>query len=280
MVLGIVLAAAGLLASGGRPGGGLPADAAARVNGELVRMDDFEQTLRALASDRREGAGLPERRRALERLVDEELLVQRALELGLARHDARVRRDLASTVIDAVVAEHEDAEPSERELEAFYDEHRDFFSRPGRLRVRQVWCRVAGEEDDAAARARQAAARLRAGETIAEVREALGDREVAPLPDALLPAAKLLDYVGPTALRTALGLAVGEVSDPVRSGSGYHVLQLLEREAEWLPPLAEIAAEVRAEHRRRAGDRALRAYLDDLRARAEIELAPALASER
>jgi hypothetical protein len=280
MALGIVLAAAGLVASGGRPERALPAEAAARVNGELVRMEDFEQTVHALASDRRDGAGPSERRRALDRLLDEELLVQRALELGLARHDARVRRDLASTVIDAVVAEHEDAEPSERELEAFYDEHRDFFSRPGRLRVRQVWCRVAGEEDDAAARARQAAARLRAGETIAEVREALGDREVAPLPDALLPAAKLLDYVGPTALRTALGLAVGEVSDPVRSGSGYHVLQLLEREAEWLPPLAEIAAEVRAEHRRRAGDRALRAYLDDLRARAEIELAPALASER
>jgi parvulin-like peptidyl-prolyl isomerase len=276
--LGVVLAAAGLLASGRETSSRVPADAVARVNGAAIRMADYERTLSALAGDRRDGLSADDRRRALDRLVDEELLVQRGLELDLARQDVRVRRDLTAAVVDAVVAGHEDAEPDRAALAAFYAEHGDFFARPGRVHVRQVWCRIEHDDDEAraAARAGEAAERLRAGEPFATVRDALGDTEVAPLPDAPLPAAKLVDYLGPTTARTALELEPGGVSEPVRSGTGYHVLVVVAREAEWLPPLADIETDVRAEYRRRAGERALRAYLDGLRARADVAIAPAV----
>ena len=275
---GVALAATGLVASSVTRGRGLPPGAVARVNGALVRGDDYARSLDALERDRRAGREPADRRLVLGRLIDEELLVQRGLELGLARQDARVRRDLTAAVIDAVVTEHEDGTPSDAELEAFYRRERDFFARPGRLRIRQLWCRAdtAADAPSAEARARAAAASLRAGEDFAGVRARLGDPEIAPLPDALLSPAKLLDHLGPTALRAALELEAGAVSDPVRSATGYHVLQVIEREAEWVPPRAEIADEVVAEYRRRRGERALRAYLDALRARAEVEIAPAL----
>ncbi len=275
---GVALAATGLVASSVTRGRALPSGAVARVNGTLLRADDYARSLDALERDRRAGREPADRRLVLDRLIDEELLVQRGLELGLARQDARVRRDLTAAVIDAVVTEHEDGTPSDAELEAFYRRERDFFARPGRLRVRQLWCRAdtAADAPSAEARARAAAASLRAGEDFAGVRARLGDPEIAPLPDALLSPAKLLDHLGPTALRAALELEAGAVSDPVRSATGYHVLQVIEREAEWVPPRAEIADEVVAEYRRRRGERALRAYLDGLRARAEVEIAPAL----
>jgi parvulin-like peptidyl-prolyl isomerase len=62
------------------------------------------------------------------------------------------------------------------------------------------------------------------------------------------------------------------VSEPVRSGAGFHVLQVLERQADAAPPLEQIAEQVLAEYRRRAGEHALRAYLDELRSRADIEV--------
>jgi parvulin-like peptidyl-prolyl isomerase len=250
----------------------------ARVNGEVIRTEDYERTLTGLAGDRRGGIDPPQRRRVLDRLIDEELLVQRGIELGLTRHDRKVRADLAAAMIASIVAESEDVQPSEAELQAFYEENRAFFTQPGRLRLRQVFCGVAAGAADAAARDRAAAAarRLRAGEAFDGVRAALGDPEVSPLPDALLPAEKLVDYLGPTALRSALSLGVGDVADPVRSGAGYHVVQVVERQSDATPPLAEITAQVAAEFRRRAGDRALRAYLDDLRARADIAVDPAL----
>jgi parvulin-like peptidyl-prolyl isomerase len=92
----------------------------------------------------------------------------------------------------------------------------------------------------------------------------------------LLPAAKLREYLGPTATRTALELEAGAVSEPVRSGAGFHVLQVVAREERHLPPLAEIEEQVRAEWRRRGGDEALRAYLRELRERATLRVAEPL----
>ena len=66
------------------------------------------------------------------------------------------------------------------------------------------------------------------------------------------------------------------MSEPIRSGMGYHLLQLVERELPRTPELSEIGDQVRAEWVRRAGDRALREYLDGLRDQAEIAIAPQL----
>lgn len=272
--VGVGVAFSGLAARARDRGARLPDDAVAQVNGQPIPTADLDRVLNALAGDRRDGAlETEDRQRVLDRLIDETLLVQRGLELGLSWRDSKVRKDLTAAVVDAVVAEHGEAAPTDAELQAFYAEHRDFFTRPGRLSVRQVWVRAATPDDTAAReRAGRASARLRAGEAFAAVRAALGDEEISPLPEGLLPPAKLIDYLGPTALRAALGLEVGAVSDPVRATSGYHVLQVTDRQGDVVPPLAEIRAEVVDECRRRTGEQALRHYLDDLRRRADVQI--------
>jgi parvulin-like peptidyl-prolyl isomerase len=268
---GISLAGAGLLDTP-RPGPTLPAGAVAAVNGQIIRAQEYHRVLDALARDRRDGVDETQRRYVLNRLIDEELLIQRGLELGLAYHDTRVRKNLTTAVIDSIVADYRDLQPTEAELRTFYEEQRQFFAQSELFRARQVWCRILNADQAAAARerAQQAAQRLRSGELFTTVRDELGDAEIAPVPDALLPAAKLADYLGPTALRTLLALEVGEASDPQRSATGYHVLQLVERKAGNPPALAMIREQVLGEFRRRAADEALRSYLDDLRQRAEV----------
>jgi parvulin-like peptidyl-prolyl isomerase len=271
---GVAAAAASLLGPAGAAPE-LPGDAVARVNGAVIRGEEYERLLGALEADRRTPLGDEERRRVLDRLIEEELLVQHALALGLARSDRRVRADLVSAVLGSLAAASDGYVPSDEEVQAFYAENRDFFAGPGRLHVRQVFVAVGPEGEDAAReRARRATERLRAGEPFEAVRAELGSPEVAPLPDALLPPAKLREYVGPTALLAALDLAPGEASEPVRSAQGYHVLHLVERQAGGAPPLEEILPQVRAELRRRADDRALRERLDQLRAEAEVVVAP------
>jgi parvulin-like peptidyl-prolyl isomerase len=275
--LGLAAAAAGLLARGS-PGTALPADAIATVNGEGVRVEELVQAVAAVAADRRGPVGDNEKRRLLDRLVDEELLIQHGLALDLVRRDHAVRAALVSAVIELAMANVDEEEPTAAEVVRFYDAHHDYFTQPGRVRVRQVLVRI--REDDAAAaaeaRAREAAGRLRAGEAFATVRAALGDAEIAPLPEGWLPPAKLRDYLGPTPARTVLELSVGDVSEPVRSGIGFHVLQVLEREAPRTPALAEIEGEVRAELRRQQSDEALRARLDGLRDAADLRVAARL----
>ncbi|MBX3023556.1 peptidyl-prolyl cis-trans isomerase [bacterium] len=269
-VLGALLAAAGLTASGGTS---LPPDVVALVNQSPIRTEDYVRMCEAVAGDRRAPLEAADKQRVLDRLIEEELLVQRGLTLDLPRLDRRVRADLTQTVIDGIASQASERQPSDAELRAFFDAHRDVFAGPGRLRVRQVFIRVTTPSDPAAlARADQAAQRLRAGESIDAVQAALGDPPLAPLPDAALPPGKLRDYLGPTALRTALELDVGEVSDPVRSGTGYHVLQVAERQADSAPAFEDVRPQVAAEFQRQASEQALRSYLDELRAGAAITL--------
>jgi parvulin-like peptidyl-prolyl isomerase len=254
---GLALAAAGLLTSGPESGDALPTHAVAAVNGEILRVEEYERAVQALAGDRREPLTEADRRHVLKRLLDEELLVQRGLELGLARHDRRVRGDIVAAVIQTVVARSEETSPDADALRAFYEENADYFAQTGRTLVQQILVR-----------ARPA----RSGEPFAVVDEALGDPQVAPVPRAHLPASKLREYLGPTATHAALGLSVGEVGNPVRSSVGYHVIQIVAREPGRTPPLAEIEEAVRAEWVRRAGDRALREYLDELHDRADVRV--------
>jgi parvulin-like peptidyl-prolyl isomerase len=71
-------------------------------------------------------------------------------------------------------------------------------------------------------------------------------------------------------LAAAERLEVGELSPPVRSGVGIHLLELVDRTPAISPPFDEVAAQVAVEWRRRTGDRALRAYLDELRADGDV----------
>jgi len=274
---GVALAAWGLLGTDAS-GGALPRGVVASVNGNLIHVDEWQRLVDGIESDTREPAGAELRRRVLDRMIDEELLVQRGVELGLVESDRRVRADLAQAMIQSIVVETEDERPSDDELRRFYEEQTGFFTQPGRVRAAHVFFRVPapGEDAAAAARASEAHRRLAAGEPWERVREELGDQEISPLPDALLPLAKLREYVGPTALRAVMELAPGEVGAPVRSGTGYHVFRVVEREAPRLPPFEDVEERVRAEWVRRAGDRALRGYLDDLRENARVVTVEAL----
>jgi hypothetical protein len=274
--LGLALAAFGLLESRS-DGPTLPEGAAARVGDRVIRRIDYERVLAGVESDLRSPIDASMRRRVLERMIDEELLVQRAIDLGLAEVDRRVRGELTAGLIDSIVAEADAEEPSDDAVAAHFEENRDFFTRPGRLRARTIFFSPtapargagpssAGPRRSPAERARRAAQRLASGDAASVVEAELGDPQVSPLPDVLLPATKVRDYVGPTLLDALESLESGAWSEPIETpDGGVHLVQLLEREPPIVPRLEEVEALVRQDLKRRRGDDALRRYLDELR---------------
>lgn len=273
--VGLLMAGYGMLAPARTPDLAMPSDAIALVNGEALRRDAYERLVAGFESDSRNPVDDDIRRHILDRMIEEELLVQRALALGLAEVDRRIRADLTSSLIDSVVSDAEEREPSGEELRDFYAEHAPFFNRAGRYRVEQILFRVpyADEGNAAQEKAQSARAALDAGVPFAEVAVQYGDEEISPVPDALLPAMKLREYLGPTAVKALLELGPGDVSQPIRSGVGFHILRLAEMQAPSTPAFEEIESQVYHEYVRRSGDQALRNYLDQLRQESDVVIA-------
>ncbi len=274
---GLGLASAGILDLD-TSGHDLPTNAAAEVNGVVLRKARYERALDALARDRREPLREEDRRFVLDRLIEEELLVQRAVDLGLDKSDPVVRNTLVSAMIESIVSGIGQREPDAGEIEVFYRENREYFARVDRFWVRQLRFPIGagGDASVGQQRALEAATaatrRLRAGERLAELAHELGSVPGAPLPDGLLPATKLRQYLGPSLTLRATELDIGEVSDPIRGDGAYHVLQMRERVSNPPQALADVESQVRAEMRRRAGDESLRSYLERLRKDASIRL--------
>jgi hypothetical protein len=275
--LGLAFATAGVLES--VPGSSdVPQGAAAVVNGTVIRDTNYQRALSALARDRRDPLSDADRVHILNRLIEEELLVQRATELGLDRTDPVVRNTLVSAMIETIVAGVGQTEPAAEDVAAFYEANREFFARTDRYWVRQLRFPVTRADDgstnepDARARAEEATRRLRGGETLSVLSRELDAGGVLPLPDGYLPASKLREYLGPTPALAASAMQTGEVSEPIRGGSAYHVLQMVERVTSPPLPLEAVESQVRAEMRRRAGDESLRSYLENLREDADVRL--------
>lgn len=276
--VGLALATFGLLETGDAVDP-LPAGAAAVVGDRTIRIVDYQRVLAGVESDLRNPVDEEMRRRVLDRMIDEELLVQRALELGLAVVDRRVRGELTSGLIDSIVSETDAIDPDAEAVAAHYEANVDFFTRPGRLRAQALYFSSRGDAEAGRASAIERAAaslkRLRADgsvETFRQVEAELADPQVSPIPNALLPASKIRDYVGPTLLQTLEDLAVGQWSAPIANAGGYYVLRLLEREPPIVPTLEDVEALVRQDLKRREGDRALRRYLDELRSLTAVSI--------
>ena len=270
--LGIALAAWGV-ANSGEAAGEMPEGAIAVVNQQPLSAAAFERFAAAVASERRGQLDAEQRRRLLERMIDEELLFQHGLELGLARHEPTARRSIVSALIASIASDAEADEPDEAKLRAFHAESRERFTRPGRLSVEVAFVSARSRpENQSYERAAEIARRTRAGEPLPDAAAALGDVPTAPLPSGLLPVETLRQYLGPTAAVAAERLEAGEVSDPIRGVGGYHVVRLVGRTEGAVAPFDAVRDQVRAEYLRSLGERALARAIQDLRADSAIRI--------
>ncbi len=243
----------------------------AQVNGVAVTRGDFERGLSALAADKTGPLEEDDKAFVLRKLIEEELLVQRALDLDLVRADRRIRKSLISTMIETVVAESNAQDADEETLKRFYADEPALFTKPVRLAVEGIYLLESkGPVDGRAAQVKTA---LAAGEPFDTVRARLSDGLIAPPPQSLLPPAKLRDYLGPEATRAALDLKPGAVSEALAIPGGRAIVRITAREDATLYPFDTVRAIVAEEYRRQKGDDALRAALDQFYGQADIRYA-------
>lgn len=270
--VGLAIALVGLVWPSSPRGLEQSGDVVARVDGRAIPRAEFERAWTALRSDSRGLDDAAVTQRVMGRIIDEELLLRHASELGLHEREPALRASMVDAAIRTITLEaEEDADSVDLDtLRAFYDANPGLFGAAPRLHA-QRWFFSAARAGDADARERAAlvAGALREGRALDP---ALPDPPIAPLPDGLLPPSKVREYLGPTATARLASMELGEVSEPIGTTGGYAVVRLVERVAEPPRPFEAVTGTVRATWRRRQGEEALRAWLDRRRTEVSIEV--------
>ena len=255
-----------------RPASALGADVAATVNGVSITSSRFAVLLSAVGATAEGHQRLDARERSflLDQVIADELLLQRAVGLGLAEDDPIAHRRLVEVITESITTEASEVSPDGETLRRFYAEHSQLFAREPRLELTHIFVRDSGDGNAAALRRAQLAAqKLRAHEPM---KQGAADEFPMALPSGLIPAKTVRDYLGLTAYRTAQELKPGAVSDPVRVSGGYEVLRVERREPGEIAPFEAVRDSVVQEYRRSAADAALKQYVDKLRAHAAIQI--------
>ena len=100
--IGLVLALTSLaFPARGRSSGALSPGVVATVNGQPISRGDYDAVLRTIGELRQRAVTDEDRRAALDRLIDDELLIEYGLQLGMARGDPTTRQALLGAVFTA-----------------------------------------------------------------------------------------------------------------------------------------------------------------------------------
>jgi hypothetical protein len=269
---GLLLAASGLVKSWSLSSGAVPANAIALVGDRVILQERYLELVNDLAADKRTPLNADDRLFALDRLIDEELLIMRGIELRLPETSPEIRKSIAAAVIAQIAAEAEATAPDEAALRRLYETDSEYFTTTARYRLR--WWRIAGSGTELERKAATAYAQLSTNMPLEAVMQSAGLQPETMLPDQMLPISKLSDYLGPKLARQASELRPGEFSRPIAAGDSFHILYLLAKQEAVLPAFEQVRGMVEAEYLRRSGSDALREYLAWLRERTEIVVVP------
>lgn len=168
------------------------------------------------------------------------------------------------------------ADVRDAEIRQFYDENPERLTLPEQVRVRHIlltWKPMGTQDDRAAVREQMQPIleRARAGEDFAalarEVSEDSGTRDSGGDTGFFARGAMVPEFEA-----VAFSLEPGEISDPVDTVYGVHILKLEERQAPKLVPYDEIRDYLREHLSEQKMEAAVRKKIDELRAAADVEV--------
>ena len=134
--------------------------------------------------------------------------------------------------------------PTDAQIQEYYDFNLSRYMTPGQVRASQILLRV-GDDDEAAveARAAELTAQARGGADFVELVTEHSEDEATVEQGGDLGTFGRGRMV-PEIEGAAFALGVDEVSDPVKSPLGYHVIKVTEKQEEYTQPLTEVRSTI------------------------------------
>ena len=237
---------------------------AAKIEDTIIPMDKYLMQLEGLSKDKRSPLTQSDEMYVLERMIEEELLIKRAIDLGMLENNPMARGTIVQQMIKTIISENDRYEIPEQDLINFFEENIGFFTKSQRLRLQQIYFSNEEFSNSSQKKAQEAYEMLIDGEAFSNVSN-LGSKSALRIPNTLMTLSKVREYIGPSLMNLARNLEAGSFSEPVAVPGGYKIIYLFEKELIEPPSFRSIEDSVRAEYSKRMDDKSLRDYLENLK---------------
>jgi peptidyl-prolyl cis-trans isomerase C len=199
----------------------------AMINGKAITISEFDLRWSQMPEfARKKYAGAEGRKKFLDELIDREVLLQEAKKRGIDRDRAlmeRLERFKERSILDVLVREEVDSRVavSPEDMKAYYDAHPDNFAAGEQFRASHILVTNKTE-------AEQLKKRLAQGEDFATLARKASVDALTKTKGGDLGILKKGQAV-PEFERVLVALKPGEVSDPIATQFGYHLIKLVDR---------------------------------------------------
>ena len=237
--------------------------AVARVGEKEISMQRFEEIIKVLDDQSNSELTLEKKNMIRERLIDEELLIQRAIELVLIRNDSLIKGNIIQTMFQHIINSNEVIEPSEKQLRDYFRKEKDYFSSGKRFKLKNYSFRNLNEAETGSKYLKKnnfdAFLKLTNKENIFDV------------PEVFLTPQKIRDYLGPKALQELEKLNIGDYSKVIQLNDIPSIIFCIDILYSKTPLFEEIYDQIKDKFIREREDILVKEYIENLRNFYEIE---------
>lgn len=241
------------------------------VNDKLIQQEARRRQIRVRKSEVEQAIERRRSRYPSEREFEEAV---RAQGTTVERLEKKYKSELmAMKLIDREVRSK--VRVRDREIEEYYNEHKEEMKEPEEIKVRHILIKTTQEDTEEARQkslelARELLAKLKEGADFAQLAKEYSQCPSAPSGGDLgfFSRGQMVSEFEDAAFR----LKVGETSDVVQTGFGYHIIKLEGRKAPASKELSEVSSQIKEKLLRRKTQERLERWIKELRDKADIEI--------
>lgn len=243
----------------------LPDNVAAVVNDKIIPSERYQTVIQLIKNDKRDDLTDIDRKMALERIIEEELLVQYAYQNGFLEADDLLRKSIVRSVVDSIAEQSISVIPNEKTLRDFYQDNLPLFTIDEQFRIVIL--------------SSQNGSDINAGKIIWQdsydiplLMNEIGSIKKLEISSDFISKYRLGTLIGPLLRDVVLSLKLGETSEPLETIYGYSIVTLIDKKGQVIPDFKEINEIVLQEYKRRQRETILNDLLSDLKRQSDINI--------
>ena len=243
----------------------LPDNIIATVNDKIIPSDKYQTIINLIQNDKRDELTKADREMALDRIIEEELLVQYAYKNGFLEADDLLRKSIVRSVVDSIVEQALSVVPVEQDLLKFYEVNRQTFAIDDKYRIVILSSQNRSDIDEGKVI-------WQSNYDLTLLRQTFERIDRLDIPTGFISKIRLGTLIGPLLRDKVLSLEVGETSETLKTIYGYSIVTLVDKKDRIIPEFKEISEIVLQEYKRQQREEILEELLKDLKRQSDIKI--------